>query len=156
MKELIHRFEDQWHFARGLTRDLLLSMEEAELSLSPGQGVGPLWKQFRHVGRVQENYQRALATGRIEFSFEGTSYGGGVSRQALIGYLDRVDAELNEKLRDSGPETRLIEWPGENVDLFEHLSRMVQHEILHHGMFIYCAKLAGKTMPKSWEAWGIE
>src|SRR5262245_60458711 len=95
MKELIHRFEDQWRFAPGLTPDLLLSMDEADLRFSPGQGLGPLWKQFRHVGRVQENYQRALASGRIEFSFEGTSYGGGASRKELIGYLDRVDAELN-------------------------------------------------------------
>jgi len=156
MKELIHRFEEQWRFARGLTRDLLLSMEGGDLSFSPGQGIGPLWKQFRHVGRVQENYQRAFATGRIEFGFEGTSYGGDASRHELISYLDRLDAELNERLRTLGPVTRLIEWPGENVDWFEHLSRMVQHEILHHGMFIYCAKLARRTMPKSWEAWGIE
>jgi hypothetical protein len=156
MKDLIHRFEEQWHFARGLTRDLLLSMGEADLSFSPGQGIGPLWKQFRHVGRVQENYQRAFASGRIAFGFEGTSYVGGASRQELIAYLDRIDAELTEKLRALGATPRLIEWPEENVDWFEHLSRMVQHEILHHGMFIYCAKLADKAMPKSWEAWGIE
>jgi DinB superfamily len=156
MNEPNRRFEGQWRFARGLTRDLLLSLEEIDLSFSPGEGIGPLWKQFRHVGRVQENYQRALATGRIEFSFEGTSYGGGASRKNLLTYLDRLDAELNESLRALGSDPRLIEWPGENVDWFEHLSRMVHHEILHHGMFIFCAKVQGQPMPKSWQAWGIE
>jgi hypothetical protein len=31
--------------------------------------------------------------------------------------------------------SRLIQWPEETVDLHEHLRRMLEHEILHHGMF---------------------
>lgn len=155
MNDWIHRFEEQWKFARGLTRDLLISFEASDLSFSPGNGVGPLWKHFRHLGRIQENHQRALSTGKIAFDFEGTSYAGGESKNELLAYLNRLDRELHAVLRTLD-SSRLIEWPAESVDCFEHLSRMVHHEILHHGMFIVCSQIRGTRMPKSWEAWGIE
>ena len=47
-------FDAPWRLARGLSRDLLLSLKDSDLLFSPGERVGPLWKQFRHLGRVQE------------------------------------------------------------------------------------------------------
>jgi uncharacterized damage-inducible protein DinB len=146
------RFDSQWRFARGLTRDLLLSLEISDLSFSPGASVGSLWKHFRHVGRVQENYVRAMETGKVVFGFDGTSYAGGASKQGLIEYLDRLDLELRERLMTRGNADQLIEWPGERIDSKEHLARLADHEILHHGMFIVCLQLLGRRFPKSWEA----
>jgi DinB superfamily len=49
-------FKNEWVFTRSLTLDLLDSLTDAELAKSPSPRVGPFWKQFRHVGRLQECY----------------------------------------------------------------------------------------------------
>ena len=61
--DLTTRFQAKWGFARGLTRDLLRFVDASDLAFGPSKG--PLWKHFRHLGRVQENYLRGIETGRI-------------------------------------------------------------------------------------------
>ena len=151
----IHTFETHWRFARGLSGDLLRSLENDDLLFSPGDRVGPLWKQFRHIGRVQENYLNAIETGRIVFTCEGLSYGGGASKQQLLGYLDQLDKALTERLRDLSGSSQRVDWPDGSVDCAEHLTRMVEHEILHHGMLIVYFQLLGRSYPESWQAWGV-
>jgi uncharacterized damage-inducible protein DinB len=153
--DLAARFQARWGFARGLTRDLLQFLDVDELAFSPSDRLGPLWKHFRHLGRVQENYLRSLETGRVGFGFDGTSYiAAGASKQMLRDYLDRVDARLKEQLR-AVDVSRRIEWPDSAVDSHEHLMRMADHEVLHHGMFIVYMRLLGKGFPPSWAPWGL-
>ena len=52
-------FKSEWNFTRKLTLELLDSLTDVELSKSPGGDLGPFWKQFRHVGRLQECYVEA-------------------------------------------------------------------------------------------------
>jgi len=92
--DLTTRLEATWGSSRGLTRDLLQFVDAADLAFSPSHRLGALWKHFRHLGRVQENYLRGLETGRVVFGFDGTSYTGDASRRALLDYLDRLDARL--------------------------------------------------------------
>jgi hypothetical protein len=87
----LDRFRVQWTFARGLTHELLESLEPRELAFSPGDGLGPFWKHFRHIGRVQENYLLAMDTGKVAFGVESATYRGNADRQALLDYLDRLD-----------------------------------------------------------------
>jgi hypothetical protein len=76
-------FKSEWTFTRGLTIELLDSLTDAELSEPPGRDLGPFWKQFRHVGRLQECYQDALNTGRIKFDYDHKRYRGGCSRAGV-------------------------------------------------------------------------
>src|SRR5438046_1310552 len=137
-----------WSFTRGLTLDLLGSVVTDALLYSPGADLGPMWKQFRHVGRVQENYVEALTTGRIRFDWTNT-YRGGPSTEALGEYLRAVDERLEAALRttDEGLE---IEWDGERLSIEEHLARLVAHETLHHGQWIVYVRLMGGAFPPSW------
>src|SRR5215831_11893051 len=96
--KLIERFESQWKFARSLTRDLLKSLEPNELLFTPDMNLGPFWKHFRHLGRVEENYLEAVETQRVVFGFENTTYRGDASRQNLLDYLDRVDQRLKHTI----------------------------------------------------------
>ncbi|HEY7221138.1 MAG TPA: hypothetical protein VH985_22390, partial [Candidatus Binatia bacterium] len=73
---LIDHFVAQWKFLRDLTKDLFESISQEEMERSPKANVGPWWKQFRHVGRVQENYLNALDTGAVKFGFEDATYRG--------------------------------------------------------------------------------
>jgi hypothetical protein len=153
--EQIRTFDMQWRFARGLTCDLLRSLGETDLLFSPGDRVGPPWKQFRHIGRVQENYLSALDTGRVVFTCEGVTYSEGPSGQHLLGYLNRLDADLTRRLKSMMENSRSIQWPAETVDLREHLTRFLEHEILHHGMFVVSMQILGRRYPESWRIWGL-
>jgi len=152
--DLIARFESRWRFARILTRDLLQCLEASDLTFSPGKHVGPVWKQFRHLGRVQENYLDAIETGKIVFGFYGASYAGEASKKQLLEYLARLDGSLTEWLTTLDVN-RKIDWFGDRVDVYEHLARLADHEILHHGMFIVHMRLLGRSFPSSWAAWGV-
>jgi len=152
--ELIERFESQWKFARHLTRDLLESMEPSELAFTPGTQLGPFWKHFRHLGRVQENYLQAIETGRAVFGFDNTTYRGDASRQSLVDYLDRVDRRLRDALTTLDVARR-IDWFGGTVDAYTHFTRMADHEIFHQGMFAVYMRLLGRSIPRSWASWGL-
>jgi hypothetical protein len=84
-------FKSEWAFARGLTVDLLDSLDDAELNKTPAENLASFWKQFRHVGRIQECYQEALKTARIKFDYDNKGYRGGCSRDALRSYLQELD-----------------------------------------------------------------
>jgi uncharacterized damage-inducible protein DinB len=152
--ELIDRFESQWTFVRGLTRDLLESLEASDLAFSPGNHLGPFWKHFRHLGRVQENYLCALETGKIVFGFDGASYSGDASKKSLLDYLNHLDARLRQKLTTLDAAQK-IDWFGSPTDTYPHLMRMADHEILHHGMFVVYMRLLGRKFPSSWAPWGL-
>ncbi len=121
-------FKSEWKFTRGLTLELLDSLTDAELGETPGPGLGPFWKQFRHVGRLQECYQEALNSRALD--------------RELVQAVERVDWNAT------------IEWEGEMASVFQHLMRMLAHETLHHGQWIIYARLTGKTLPPGWKAWG--
>jgi hypothetical protein len=152
-QDLIPKFSRQWEFARGLTRDLLGSLEPADLAFTPSDQLGPLWKHFRHLGRVQESYLRGLRTGSMVFGVEGATYAGGGSKGPLRDYLDRLDANLRETLPRLDPDAK-IHWFGNTLDTYEHLRRMAGHEILHHGMFIAYMRILQRPFPPSWAEWG--
>lgn len=147
-------FKREWTFIRGLTFELLASLTDAELSETPDPGLGPFWKQFRHVGRIQECYQEALNTKKIRFDYGNKRYRSGCSKNALRAYLRALDRELVQAV-ERVDSNATIDWDGEKVAVFQHLMRMLGHEILHHGQWILYARLMEKKLPPSWKAWGV-
>jgi len=129
-------------------------VDASDLAFSPSNRLGALWKHFRHLGRVQENYLRGIETGRVVFGFDGTSYRGDTSKRALLDYFDRLDTRLEEQVR-AIDVNRKIEWFDETLDVDKHVMRMADHEVLHHGMFIVYMRLLGKGFPPSWARWGV-
>ena len=105
-------FKSEWTFTRGLTLDLLDSLTDAELGQTPDPGLGPFWKQFRHVGRLQECYQEALNTKKIRFDYGNKRYRGGCSKNALRAYLRALDRELVQVV-ERVDWNATIEWEGE-------------------------------------------
>jgi uncharacterized damage-inducible protein DinB len=152
--ELTSYFLTQWSFLRGLTIDLLLELNEQELTLSPHPTLGPWWKQFRHIGRVQENYISAIRTGQVDFSIQSATYHGGASKTALIAYLRKLDDELLN-LISSKNESFTIDWFGEQKPLCNHLLHLCDHETLHHGQWVTYRSILGGQFPKSWAVWGL-
>jgi uncharacterized damage-inducible protein DinB len=141
----------EWSWARGLSKDLLNALPEEMLHQQPLPDVGSWAKQFRHLGRVQENYIQALKSGKTVFSYNGCSLPGVITKPSLIEYLSRLDSELHAALVSP---VSTIDWFGESWSIDRHLQAMISHEILHHGQLILYARIAKFKLPKSWEAWG--
>ena len=151
---LIDHFISQWKFLRGLTRDLLETISQDEMARAPDPSVGPWWKQFRHVARVQENYLTGIETVTVKFGFEGTTYQGGESKAELQKYLQRMDNRLYAFLQTEIRQPE-IDWFGQKMPIAKHLLCLADHELLNHGQWILCARILGKKMPPSWQAWGV-
>jgi len=147
-------FKSEWKFTRRLTLELLDSLTDAELSQTPSPELGPFWKQFRHVGRLQECYMEALNTKKIKFDYRNKRYRGGCSKNALKAYLRALDRELVQAFEGIDSNVT-IEWEGEMASVFQHLMRMLAHEILHQGQWIIYARLMGIQLPLGWKAWGV-
>jgi len=147
-------FRRYWSFVRGLSLTLLGCLTNSELSYTPGASLGPFWKQFRHVGGVQECYMEALTTGKIRFAYQDKHYHGGTSKDALLTYLQALDEELLELLQRVD-WSQSIDWDSDSPDVYEHLMRLVRHEVLHHGEWIVYIRLMRKDFPESWEAYGV-
>ena len=147
LKEIL----DEWRWARGLSRDLLDGLPEGHLEQVPIQGAGSWGRQFRHMGRVEENYVVALRLGTVRFSTEGCSYAGAISKRGLIDYLSRMDILLAETVALGLTQ---VDWFGKLWSGERHLAALVSHEILHHGQLILYARASALRLPDSWKDWG--
>jgi len=137
-----------------MTNDLLESVTNEDLHKSPDESLGPWWKQFRHMGRVQENYLQAVESGTVQFGFEGASYNGGASKIELQKYLINLDNRLAAIIKNTDVSLK-INWFGENKSLGQHLMYLADHEVLHHGQWIIYRRQLGGVFPPSWSAWDL-
>ncbi len=143
----------EWADARHLTRDLLRACSAPDLAFVLHPSSGPVWKQFRHIGRVHENYLAALETRQIVFDPTEGSYEGGSVGAALDAYFDQLDLRHDEVFACIAPDCR-VDWWGEPVSVGAHLLRLLTHETLHHGQLMLCWRAIGKPFPPSWAVWG--
>lgn len=139
---------------RKRTVDLLKTLSSEEFHGSPGKEIGPVWKQFRHVGRVQENYLLATSTGAVKFSPRAGTYKGGADINAMIEYFEQLDSRLVETLENMDFR-KTIDWFGSPTTLTDHFQGLLEHELIHHGQWIMTFKLRNKAFPPSWKCWGV-
>ena len=149
-------FEDihgEWHWARGLTVDLLNACSDLDLEFQLTENSGELWKQFRHIGRVHENYLTSIEVGSAAFDTASGSYSAGNSKADLLSYFETLQAQHQTTMASVSTDTT-IDWFGESVSLELHLTRLLAHETLHHGQLILYWRALGNEFPKSWGDWG--
>lgn len=159
-KDDLSRSFSEWRFVRGLTMELLADLSEADLEYAGLPSMGPFWKQFRHMARVQQDYIDAIETSKIAFTTDGKSYSGGADASRLAAYLKEQDRRL-ERIEAKILETAIaaekfaVDWFGEEESLHVHMLRLVAHETLHHGQIIVYMRALQKEFPRGWEAWGL-
>ena len=156
MPEEITQWSEAWRSSRALTYDFLRSLPYAIMNFSPHPGFGTLARQIRHVGEIQACYLEAITTGQMDFASRPRQRALEQSKERLEAYLQEQDAALHEVLREADPR-RSIKWSVGPVTLLTHLLRLLQHETLHHGMWIFYAKIVELDLPQSWrDAWNLE
>ncbi len=145
--------ESEWNWARGLTLDLLKASSDEDLIFELNSACGPLWKQFRHIARVHENYLHALKTKQIAFGTEGCTYEGDSSQVALTDYFQRLQRQHSSAFQSFDSSSK-IDWFGEPKSLDLHFLSLLTHETLHHGQLILYWRAMGRDFPESWSDWG--
>lgn len=152
----VSQWADAWRSARALTYDFLRSLPYAIMNFSPHPGFGTLARQIRHVGEIQAGYLEGIKTGQMDLASRRRQRALEQSKERLEAYLQDQDAALLGLLprADLGHS---IKWPSGPVTLMVHLVRLLQHETLHHGMWIFYAKIAELDLPQSWrDAYNLE
>lgn len=156
MKEL-GKFLNSWEYHRPQTIDLLKAASVEDLSFSPGQGMGSLAKQFRHLANVQHCYIEAVRLGKIDFNKK--IYGNEFDeKERLLNILQDEDHAMINFLKGLSKEDweRTVDWQAEHTPTVEeHMMWLIDHEVMHHGQLIVYWRLLGKTFPASWRNWGL-
>ena len=145
--------QQEWKFTRQLTTDLLQACSDHDLGFVLNAHSGALWKQFRHIGRVQENYLSALSSGQIKFDTAGGSFRSRVSTPNLSGYFAQLEKYHISRFAALRCD-QMVSWFGEEVRPHIHLGRLLAHEALHQGQLILYWRALGYRFPKSWAQWG--
>ncbi len=152
---------ENWKFHRDLGLDALRSLPEGLLVATVGKGMGTLGEQFRHIGRVRQQYTEALRTGRIAPRAKKTDPQMAGSKDLLTAYLEKTGNELMEVLEGiTGPEAETLRidwsyWGGGFKDIPQHLLCLCDHENFHNGQMTVYFKTLGLGFPDSWKAWGL-
>ena len=158
---------ENYKLHRKLTRDLLLSLNQEQLSLKPFSVSGTFGKQFRHLLDIEKCYVESLLNGFLAFYRSYIDHSLETNRERLIQELDREDAKLekffkgirrekvNEKYVDC---TQAVQYLGDNIRAspVRILSWLTEHEILHEGELLLYVRTERMEFPKSWMIWGLK
>ena len=143
----------EWHWARNLTIELLNACSETDLMFELNDSSGVLWKQFRHIGRVHENYLTSIEAGTAQFDTASGTYTYGNSKTDLLNYFDILQTRHQATLKDLSTSTT-VSWFGEQISMELHITRLLSHETLHHGQLIFYWRALGNEFTPEWESWG--
>ena len=147
-----------WRATRQLTYDMLRALPYAVMNFSPHPEFGTLIRQIRHVADIQACYIAAIRSGKMDFRVQPRQRALEQSKEHVEAYLRHLDGELLSTLKElpADQRARLIDWGTAQINLHQHLLWLLQHETLHHGMWVFYAKIADLPLPESWkDAWNL-
>ena len=158
---------ENYKLHRKLTRDLLLSLNQEQLSLKPFSVSGTFGKQFRHLLDIERCYVESLLNGFLAFYRSDIDHSLETNRERLIQELDREDAKLEkffkgirrEKVNEKYVEcTQAVQYLGDNIRAspVRILSWLTEHEILHEGELLLYVRTERMEFPWSWMIWGLK
>lgn len=152
-KNLVNSFVRSWNFTRSETLELLQALTDKQLLYKP---KGVKWQslayQFGCIGRTQMIYTRAIEQGIMDFSWFADktipSKNDFVTGSTIKTYLEEADNKWSEAVREKRREEDfLINWPGFNRPLTNHIAALMTHERMHHGQIISYYTLADIELP---------
>ena len=152
----LSQWAETWEQTRQLTYDLLHALPYPVMNFSPQPEFGTLIRQLRHTAEMQERYIAAIRSGQMEIRAQPRQRALEQSKENLEAYMRHLDRELLDALRGLTPDQlgSGIEWGKTTLTLRQHLMRLLQHETLHHGMWVFYAKIVDLPLPSSWqEVW---
>ena len=87
---------ENYRIHRKLNRDLLISLDQDQLSLKPFGFSGTFGKQFRHLRDIERCYVESLITGALTFYRLDIDHSLETDKEKLIHELDMEDKKLEK------------------------------------------------------------
>ncbi len=133
MKEIINLLKVELRATREQTHAILDALSDKGLVTQWDRpGLDTFAKHFVEMSEVQTAYAEALTTGTMNFSKVTNTCPEDITVDKLKTYLR--DAEANFESATENCQIDKIDWFGESVSLMMHLTRLLTHEVFHHGM----------------------
>ena len=163
-KELLEAFR----LHRKLTLDLLLSLDNEQLTWRPIKATGSFGKQFRHLLDVQRSYVDSMFTGVLDFLRSDIDHALENDRGKLLESLREEDRRLESKLSTISAVklfshsidcSSVVKYLGEDnrtASIEQIISWMTEHEVFHDGELALYVRSSGMGFPKSWMIWGLK
>ncbi len=164
MKNLLENYKVH----RKLTRDLLLSIGQEQLSAKPFHASGSFGKQFRHLIYIERSYVESLTTGSLSFFRPNVDHSIENDKEKLIHEMDTVDVDLiqiigsigNAKAEDKYIDcSQAVKYLGDRNMLaspIQILKWITEHEIFHEGELALYVRNEKLKFPESWMIWGLK
>lgn len=162
-KELLEAFR----LHRKLTLDLLLSLDNEQLTWRPIKATGSFGKQFRHLLDVQRSYVDSMFTGVLDFLRSDIDHALENDRGKLLESLREEDRRLESGLSNIPTDellvhsidcSRVVKYlrdDNSTASIAKIISWMTEHEIFHEGELALYVRSARMKFPGSWIIWGL-
>lgn len=149
-----------WKYVRELTYNFLDQIPQEMLAKKlPRPALDQIGKHFLEMGDVTLSYAEGLKTGIINFEkvrweFPPSEVG---SKAALNKHLKKSDRVLQTALKATKKDgKRTYDLGGENLSLYDVMTWLALHEILHHGQLVAYGYFLKTGFPDSWvEQWAL-
>lgn len=144
----------EYRFFRNLTLSFLDSLSDDRLGLTAGPNMCNLGKQFKHIADVQHCYDEAIKTGKMVFDDYQEDLAIESSKEKLLELFELRDKKMIEMI-NKYPKN-IVKWDDKELSSSEHLLRLTQHEILHHGELVVYFRVLEIPLPKEWiKVWSL-
>lgn len=159
---------ENYRIHRKLNRDLLISLDQDQLSLKPFGFSGTFGKQFRHLLDIERCYVESLITGALTFYRSDIDHSLEIDKERLIHELDMEDKKLekiceifqSQETKDESIDcSQVAKYLGNNnilVSPAQILSWLTEHEIFHEGELALYIRNEKLKFPSSWMIWGLK
>ena len=159
---------ENYKIHRKLSRDLLLSLSQEQLSVKPFSVSGTFGKQFRHLIDIERSCIESLITGSLSFFRSSIDHSIENDKEKLIQGMDAEDRKLDqifvsiqwEKANDKSIDcSQAVKYLGDNNKLTSQvqiLSWITEHEIFHEGELALHVRNEKLKFPSSWMIWGLK
>ena len=159
---------ENYRIHRKVNRDLLVSLDQEQLSLKPFSISGTFGKQFRHLLDIESCYVESLITGSLTFFRSDIDHSLETNKERLIHELDKEDKNLEQiceslqlqKAKDRSIEcSQVVKYLGDSNILaspLQILTWLTEHEIFHEGELALYVRREKLKFPGSWMIWGLK
>jgi len=146
----IEQFLEYWERVRFRTRRVAVCIPPEHLEWTYAAGKFTLGDLVRHIAAIERYMFVECVMGRPSiYPGHGRELADGYD--AVLAYLDRMDAESVELLRTLTPErlqAKCATPEGSPIKVWKWLRSMAEHEIHHRGqIYLYLSMLAVTTPP---------
>lgn len=146
----IEQFLEYWERVRFRTRRVAVCIPPDKLEWTYAAGKFTLGDLVRHIAGIERYMFVECVMGRPS-SYPGHGRELADGYDAVLAYLDRLDAESIEQLRTLTPErlqAKCTTPEGSPITVWKWLRSMAEHEIHHRGqIYLYLSMLGIATPP---------